>query len=50
MHFYDKKDTDYKQIMQGKYKNGKIGEVYDWIQNLLIVLNIIFCLLCSTML
>ena len=36
--------------MQEKYRNGKIGEVYTWIQNKLIVLNTILCWFCSIML
>ena len=41
MHIDDKKDTDY---VGKKYKNDKIsGEVYAWIRNKLLVLNIILC-------
>ena len=35
MHNYDKKDTDHDYAGKST-KNGKIGEVYDWIQNKLI--------------
>ena len=50
MYIYDKKDTDYSLIMQGKVQNGNIGEVYAWIRNKMIVLNTILCWFCSTML
>ena len=45
-----KKTQDYRLIMLGKYESGKIGEIQAWIQNKLIVLNIILHLFCSTML
>ena len=51
MHIYDKKKTQIIDRLWGeKYKNCKIGEVYAWIQNRLIILNIILCWFCSTML
>ena len=48
MHIYDKNTQIVKLIMGRKYKNGKIGKVYAWIQNKF-VLNIILCSFCSTM-
>ena len=49
MHIYDKKKkTKIKDwLCREKYKTGKIGEVYAWNRNMLIVLNIILCWFCS---
>ena len=41
--FMIKKDKIIDRLCGEKYKNGKIGEVYAWIRNMLIVLNIILC-------
>ena len=51
MHIHNKKKTQIvDRLCREKNKNGKIGEVYAWIWNMLIVLNIILCWFCSTIL